>query len=89
MHPSPPQPFKVREDASNPSHAILSPLNMHRVGAKIDSHTEHVFHQSQIFVAGPKQGLKVRRDLQSYFQTASMAAGSTGNSLDAIERLLD
>ena len=47
---------------------------MHGVGTKIDPHTERVFHQPEVFIAGPEQGLKVRCDLQRSVQTASMAA---------------
>jgi hypothetical protein len=62
---------------------------MNRVGAKIDPHSQRVFHQSQVFVAGPEQGLEVGRDLQSDLQwfkqppwpTGSQSAGDSG--LDA------
>src|SRR5271155_5660061 len=68
IHPRLSQRFKVREDALHPANALLRPLHMNRVGAEINPHAERVFHQSQVFVAGPKQGLKVGRNLQSDLQ---------------------
>jgi hypothetical protein len=41
---------------------------MHGVGAEIDPHAERVFHQSEVFIASPKQRLKIGRDLQSDLQ---------------------
>jgi hypothetical protein len=53
------------------------------IGAEINPHTELVFHQTQIFVAGPEQGLKIGRDLQSDLQwnkRPPWLRGSTGSS---------
>jgi hypothetical protein len=41
---------------------------MHGIGAEIEPHAKPVFHQPEVFIASPKQGLKVGRDLQSDLQ---------------------
>src|ERR1035441_2854942 len=41
---------------------------MHGVGAQVDAHAERVFHQPEVFIAGPEQGLKIGRDLQGDLQ---------------------
>src|SRR5580698_5599697 len=41
---------------------------MHGVRSQVDPHAELVFHQPEVFIAGPKQGLKVWRDFQSDLQ---------------------
>jgi len=41
---------------------------MHGIGAKIDPDTEFVFHQPEILIASPEQGLKVGRDLRAIFK---------------------
>jgi hypothetical protein len=38
------------------------------IGAEIDPDAECVFHQPEVFIASPEQGLKVGRDLQSDLQ---------------------
>src|ERR1035437_5084801 len=41
---------------------------MHGIGAKIDADAERVFHEPEVFIASPEQGLQVGRDLQSDLQ---------------------
>src|ERR1035437_11178311 len=41
---------------------------MHGIGAKIDADAERVFHEPEVFIASPTQGLKIGRDLQSDLQ---------------------
>jgi hypothetical protein len=42
---------------------------MHGVGTKIDVHIERIFHQHEIFIVSPEEGLEVGRDLQSDLQS--------------------
>jgi hypothetical protein len=42
------------------------------IGAKIDPDAKRIFHQSEVFIAGPEQGLEVGRDLQSDFQSVGI-----------------
>ena len=65
------QRLEVLEDALDAGHAFVGPLHVHGVGAQIDADAERVFHQSEVFVAGPEQGLKIGRDLQSDLQVFS------------------
>ena len=60
--------LEVLKDAADAGHAVFGSFNMHGVGAKIDADAERVFDQSEVFIAGPKQGLEVGRDLQSDLQ---------------------
>jgi hypothetical protein len=41
---------------------------MDGVGAKIDAHAERVFHEPEVFIASPEQGLQIGGDLQSDLQ---------------------
>jgi hypothetical protein len=41
---------------------------MHGVGAQINAHAERVFHEPEVFIASPEEGLQVGRDLQSDLQ---------------------
>src|ERR1700748_3634966 len=43
---------------------------MNGIRAKIDTCVQLVFNQSQIFVAGPEQGLNVGRDFQGFVDQA-------------------
>jgi hypothetical protein len=43
---------------------------MNSIGAKVDTRVQLVFEQSQIFVAGPEQGLNVGRDFQGFVDQA-------------------
>jgi hypothetical protein len=60
--------FEVLKDALDPSYAILRSLYTDGVGAQIDADAERVFHEPEVFIASPKQGLEVGSDLQSDLQ---------------------
>jgi hypothetical protein len=62
------QRLEILKDALHLDHTFFRSLHMHSVGAKIDSHPERVFHQPEILIAGPEQGLKIGRNLQSDLQ---------------------
>ena len=62
------QRFEVLEDAPHARHASFRAFHVHGVGAQVDAHAKRVFHQTEVFIAGPEQGLKVGRDLQSDLQ---------------------
>jgi hypothetical protein len=47
---------------------------MHGVGAKIDMNAERVFHEPDVFIASPEQGLQIGRDLQGNLQRFSAAS---------------
>src|ERR1019366_1674185 len=64
----PAQRLEVLEDALHSRHALFLSLHAHGVGAKIDADAELVFHEPEIFIASPKEGLEVGRDLQSDLQ---------------------
>ena len=62
------QGFEILKDALDTGHAFVRSLDMHGVGTKIDAHAERVFHQPEVFIASPEQGLEIGRDLQSDLQ---------------------
>src|SRR5579863_5416476 len=64
----PPQPLEVLKHALYAGNAVIRPFHVHRVGAKIDLDAKAIFHQLEVFIAGPEQGLKVWGDLQSDLQ---------------------
>ena len=68
MDALPAQGLKVLEDTPYAGHGWFQALHMHGVGAEIDIYAERVFHQPDVFVAGPEQGLKIGSDLQSDLQ---------------------
>ena len=83
------QRLEVLKDALDASHRVFRPFHMHGVGAKIDAHAERVFHQPEVFIASPKQGLKVGRDLQISVQDASRAAAwAASDEFDADTRFI-
>jgi hypothetical protein len=41
---------------------------MDGIGTKIDAHAKRVFHEPEVFIASPKQGLQIGSDLQSDLQ---------------------
>jgi hypothetical protein len=43
---------------------------MDGIGTKVDTRVQLVFEQSQIFVAGPEQGLNIGRDFQRFIDQA-------------------
>ena len=69
------QGLEVLKDAPDAGDAFVGALHMHGVGAKIDADAERVFHQPEVFIAGPEQGLKVGRDLQSDLQRVQRPPG--------------
>ena len=57
----------------NPLHAcncLCRTLHHNRIGTQIDAHMESVLQQSQIFVAGPEQGLQIGRDFELFSHQA-------------------
>ena len=62
------QRFKVLKDALDALNARVLSFHMHGVGAKIDADAERVFHEPEVFIASPEEGLQVGRDLQSDLQ---------------------
>ena len=58
------QRLEVREDLADALDGGLGALHMHGVGAQIDAHAKRVFHEPEVFIASPEEGLKVGRDLQ-------------------------
>ena len=70
VHAGAPQMFIIGENPLYMGDALRMTLNMHRIRTKIDAHVEAVFHKPQIFIAGPKKGLKVGRDVQRFFHQA-------------------
>jgi hypothetical protein len=43
---------------------------MNGIGTKVDTRVQLVFEQSQIFIAGPEQGLNIGRDFQGFIDQA-------------------
>jgi hypothetical protein len=41
---------------------------MDGIGTKIDAHAKRVFHEPEVFIASPEQGLQIGGDLQSDLQ---------------------
>ena len=70
------QRLEVLEDAPDAGHAFFRSLHVHGVGAKIDADAERVFHQPEVFIASPEQGLEVGRDLQSDLQRIVVASSA-------------
>src|ERR1700722_4381691 len=68
MHALLSQRLEVLEDALHNGNALVRTLHMNRVGAQIDTHAKRVFHQSEIFVTGPEEGLKGGCNFQSNLQ---------------------
>ena len=60
--------LEVLEDALHARHALFRSLHVNGIGPQIDPDAERVFHQPEVFIAGPEQGLKIGRDLQSDLQ---------------------
>ena len=65
-----PQRLVILKDSLDAAKGVLRTLNRDRIGYQVDAHTESVLHQSQIFVAGPEQGLKIGRDLEMFSHQA-------------------
>jgi hypothetical protein len=85
MHAGPAQRLKVLKDAPDARYAGFRSLHMHSVGAQIDPHAERIFHQAEVFVASPEQGLKVGRDLESNLQGfVSLQMGRYEAELDTV-----
>ena len=68
MYSAAPKRLKIREDALNSMHRIFGSPDVDGIRPQINTHAERVFHQFQVFVAGPEQGLKIRRNLQCDLQ---------------------
>ena len=62
------QRLEVREDLADALYGGLGTSDVDGVGAKIDAYAERVFHEAEVFIASPEEGLQVGRDLQGDFQ---------------------
>jgi hypothetical protein len=62
------QGLEVGEDLADADDGGFGAFDVDGVGAKIDAHAERVFHEAEVFIASPEEGLEVGRDLQSDFQ---------------------
>jgi hypothetical protein len=60
--------FEVLKHAPDAVDGGFRALHVHSVGAEIDPDAERIFHQPEVFIAGPEKGLKVRGDLKSDLQ---------------------
>ena len=60
------QRFVVLENALDAGDGFVGPLDHDGIGYQIDARMESILHQSQIFVAGPEQGLKIGCDLEMF-----------------------
>jgi hypothetical protein len=60
--------LEVLKDALDALDASFRSFHVDGVGAKVDADAERVFHEPEVFIAGPEQGLEVGRDLQSDLQ---------------------
>jgi hypothetical protein len=64
------QRFIVLENAFDAHNGVLGALDHDGIGYQIDARMEGVLHQSEIFVAGPEQGLKIGCDLEMFSHQA-------------------
>jgi hypothetical protein len=64
----PAQRLEILKDALHPTDTFFRPFHVHCIRAKIDLDAKVIFHQPEVFIAGPEQGLKVWGDLQSDLQ---------------------
>ena len=71
-YPGSAQLFVVIKDPLHARHIFFRPGDMNGIGAKIDTRVQLVFQQSQIFVAGPEQGLNIGRDFKGSVDQADV-----------------
>jgi hypothetical protein len=62
--------LEIHEDALDSSHRIRLTFHINRVRPEIDTHMERIFHEPEVFVAGPEQGLKMGRDVERFSHQA-------------------
>jgi len=62
------QRFEILKDALDSGNSVVGTRYVYGIGAEVDADAELVFHQPEVFIASPEQGLKVWRDLQSDLQ---------------------
>ena len=62
--------LEIREYTFDLGYALGRALNVYCIGSQIDPHAKAIFQEPEVFVAGPEQGLKIRRDFKRFFHQA-------------------
>jgi len=63
------QGLVIVKESTETSQGVVRSVGMNAVGANVDAQAEGIFKQDEVFIAGPEEGLKMRRNLEYGFQT--------------------